>query len=247
MAALTVCFGEVPAQETHLRVSIIRGQRARVAFPASTTVDSTKLRDLLSFADSLAPLPGLRDAMPGFLTITLSPNTRPGAIAHAVASEQTVVLPLGSMEWSSEVLHHAVRHEIAHIGLFNALGGRAVPYWFSEGFAEWAAGGLDCRAEMRIRLALEMNRAAIEAHYRLAGPMPPQRTRLAYDLFATVIKYLDDEYGGIREILDRARAIGFVRALDEVTGLSVEQLENRWQVLLAKRYGSLPDSFSCRR
>lgn len=223
----------------------VESERVRVVFSSDSTIP-TQASVLASMVAAQLPFPGIPPASPAErVTFSLVPELQLGEVAHAFPAEMTIVLPLAdAFEWPPERLRGVIRHELAHLRLYGYLRGQRIPTWFSEGYAEWARGGLDCDAEFRLRASLITD--PTDAAIRFARPGGHRATRPDYDLFTTMLEYLATSFG-LDRLLPAIRDNGFERGLREATGLSLAQLEDRWRVHLNDRYGWLTDEFTCAR
>ncbi len=105
-----------------------------------------------------------------------------------------------------------------------------IPLWFNEGLAEYAALGWDTQSDMYVREAvLEDNLA----------PIPYLNGYFAYRGGQGVWDYIAEPYGQekVSEILQRLRLTRNVdAAFRRATGLSLEELSERWQQALKEIY-----------
>jgi hypothetical protein len=215
--------------------------------------DSARARLFLDFLDDQRPLPGLPPDVPSAVRAVLAPDRQVfdsllgGRVPEwsggvAVPDLSLLVIPgyQGSLTRPGEAAR-VLRHEWAHLGLHQYLDGLRVPRWFSEGYAEWAAGWTPVEA-WRLRLLLASGGAPALDSLALRWPSGSREARSAYLLSATVLEYLVDASGerGIRVLLERWREGGsFERALRSTYGLTSGQLEEDWREWVEGRYGWL--------
>jgi hypothetical protein len=135
-----------------------------------------------------------------------------------------------------------LRHEIAHVALERMLSPAAVPRWFTEGYATWAAGQLDLEAGWLLRLAFVTGRAPPLDSLVLGWPAGAADARVAYLLSASAVQWLHERGG------DRALGLFFQRwkengrmeiALRSTYGLTLGQFERYWIRSVRRRYGWL--------
>lgn len=135
----------------------------------------------------------------------------------------------------------ALRHELAHLALHAALGGRVrVPLWFDEGYAVVAAGEWDRFDALQLNFAVARGRVGdlrsldaslrrgageAEAAYALAGAAVLHLARLHPD------RTLDALVGRLSEGED------FSAAVLATTGLSLDRFDTAWRRDLRTRYG----------
>lgn len=200
--------------------------------PARARLESWDLRPL----STIVRLVGL--AEPGapmriVLALPLSDWARPvppWAAGYAVVEEGLVVLfPSRSPMYPHDTLEDVLRHEVAHILIGRAAGGRAVPRWFHEGFAmaverPWAM-------EDRTRLASALlfgPRLALDDIDALFLGNQGQQAR-GYSLSAAVVRDLMREHGGeapARILREVAKGRTFAYALASVTAQSIPTFED---------------------
>lgn len=138
-------------------------------------------------------------------------------------------------------LRSVFRHELAHLLLHRATGGRA-PRWLHEGYAQLAAGAWSWDEAWRIQLALFRGGAGTLRDVDLRFRSNAEEVRVAYLLSYTVVRELwaAGGDGGLREFL---LAIGAGAAVDEalrqVYGVTQDQFEKRWRASVMDRYGWL--------
>ncbi len=229
----------------------IRGHRATVYFVAGQAALAERVRTLL---DAQPPLPALPPELPSGVHAVLAhtpaaldavtggvvPEWRAGV---AVPARMLLVIPTGE---GTGVLDaeglRTIRHEWAHLGLHAYLEGRRVPRWFSEGYAEWAAGGFDAMDAWRLRVGLALGSTPSLDSVALAWPAGREQARTAYLLAASAVSYLVEAGGerGLALFLERWRAGGsFEEALRATYGVTSGQLEEDWRAYVKDRFGWL--------
>lgn len=135
-----------------------------------------------------------------------------------------------------------IHHELVH-AVFNDMfyGGNiqsilqnniqlVFPLWFEEGLAEYTALGWDTNTDMFIRDAVINN---------YLPPIPYLSGYYAYRGGQSLWNYIVEEYGRekIAEILSRIKTSRSVEAgLTLSLGLNIQELSDRWQDALKKRY-----------
>ncbi len=205
---------------------------------------------LQEYFEGTPPLPGLPDSIPSQARIVLAADEEAfqtwagGRIpewgaAVAVPSQGLIVLPgyeSGRGAWDNP---RTLRHEWAHLGLHEYLGGLRVPRWFSEGYAEWASGGWDWSEGWRLRILLAREGTSLDS-LALTWPRGATEAQGAYLLSATAIEYLVSD-GGVRPIevfLQRwTEEESFERAFRATFGVTSGQFEEDWKKYVKRRYG----------
>lgn len=152
-----------------------------------------------------------------------------------------IVLP--TYDWVRTPLHtvyRTLRHELAHVGLQRHLDPARTPRWFTEGYAQWAAGQWDAESAWRLRLALASQRAPPLDSITLDWPAGAGDARIAYLLSASAVGYLVDRSGerGLRIFLDRWRdEQDFDAAFRATYGRTMGQFEEDWRRHVRSTYG----------
>ena len=165
------------------------------------------------------------------VTVSLVEKRREGYEGWAFAVQSVVVIALDDVAlWDDDKLRRVIRHEVSHVGMARVLGGRVAPIWFSEGFAEWAAGGPDCAGQVRLGLNVLTRYAGGRALGHLDNP--DRVSRNAYDLYASFFSFIEDRYPGPLEegaLLVAVREEGVRDGIENTFGKTVEELEREWQ------------------
>jgi Tol biopolymer transport system component len=150
-----------------------------------------------------------------------------------------VVIPY---EGNWEKFRHVIHHELAHAVMLQMVYGSGVqsiitglarlqlPLWFVEGLAEYESRGWDTESDMFMRDAA-LNGYIPEIPY-LGG-------FLAYKGGQSVLYYISQKYGGekIGEMLGKIKINKSLdRGIRSSIGMSLEDLNKRWQKHLKKEY-----------
>lgn len=140
------------------------------------------------------------------------------------ASNVVVLLAERTPSYPDGGLEEVLAHEVAHVLIYRAAGGRRVPRWFDEGLAMLAARSWRLRDETELALGV------------LSGPRVPlwklddlfhgdkQDVEHGYALAGTLVHDLLDRYGSAvpRLVLARlARGDAFDEAMRGATGASL--------------------------
>lgn len=160
-----------------------------------------------------------------------------------VADPVRGIIVLPTYDWVRTPLHTVhgtLRHELAHVGLQHYLGAARVPRWFTEGYAQWAAGQWDWDSAWKLRLALASRRAPPLDSLTLEWPVATADARIAYLLSASAMAYLVNQSGerGLRIFLRRWRDMqDFEGAFRATYGLTIGQFESNWRRHVRSRFG----------
>ncbi|MFW6331465.1 MAG: peptidase MA family metallohydrolase, partial [Gemmatimonadota bacterium] len=182
----------------------------------------------------LAPDPARWDSLTG----GAAPEWGAGIAAPA---EGLIVLP--TFDWERtppHTIYRTLRHELAHVALQRFLGTTRVPRWFSEGYAQWAAGEWRWDSAWQLRMAFVRRDSPPLDSLNLQWPVAEADARLAYLLAASALAYLVEQSGerGLRIFLDRWRQqVDFDAAFRTTFGLTVGQFEEDWRAHVKRTYG----------
>ncbi|MDP2956325.1 MAG: hypothetical protein Q8N53_07880, partial [Longimicrobiales bacterium] len=229
----------------------IQGRSVLLRFAPDDALVAPRVLEAL---DAQPRLPGLGPDVPAGVTAVLAhspaafdqltggrvPEWRAGV---AIPELGLLVVPTGE---GPRVLDpdgmRVLRHEWAHLGLHEALGGLRVPRWFDEGYAQWASGGWDAQEAWRLRVLLALGRAPPLDSLSLTWPRDRASAEAAYLLAASAVSYLLGDSGerGLALFLGRWRAQrSFDEALRATFGVTAGQFEEDWRRHVKKRYGWL--------
>ena len=193
-------------------------------------------------------MPGFPNGFPlkGRITISLAVSwSNPNADAWSRPTESLIVLPLSrALAWDDAKLRRIVRHELAHLGLAAYVQYRTIPWWFDEGFAEWASGGLTCEASWRIWIEAQRRGTRGLSWPQENEPDSDLNTRLAYDLYSTFMDYLDtvwDDVVSSGALLSSVKEYGLDRAFVQVLGADLDSLLEGWRMYVTQRFATEPN------
>ena len=160
-----------------------------------------------------------------------------------IADPERGLIVLPTFDWQRtppHTLQTTLRHELAHVALQRWLGDARTPRWFTEGYAQWAAGEWSLDSAWRLRLALVSDRTPPLDSLTLEWPWGEADARVAYLLSASAIAYLVDRSGenGLRVLLLRWReSSDFDAAFRSTYGVTMGQFEEDWRAYVKRRYG----------
>lgn len=232
---------------------VLRGRRVEVV---GRPGDSTGMRRILAHLEGAPPLPGLPEGLPTGVRVVLAPSRAvwdslaggappEWSAALALPSRNLILLPAfsradgGRSPWEEARI---LRHEWAHLALYQWTGGLQAPMWFEEGYAQWASGGWGGGEGWRLRIAFALRRAPPLDSVSLDWPRDRRTAEVAYLLAATAMEYLVRESGerGLEVFLRRWVEKGnFPEAFQEVFGWPVDRFETAWRRYVRRRYGWL--------
>jgi hypothetical protein len=214
----------------------------------------TLARQILGRVHQQPPLPALPEDVlaPGSVEVFLAPDAARwdsltgGAAPEwgaGVADPDAGIIVLPTYDWERTppyTVYRTLRHELAHVALQRYLGPARTPRWFTEGYAQWAAGEWQWGSAWQLRLAFVGGRSPPLDSLTLDWPMAEAEARTAYLLSASAIAYLLEASGerGVRVLLERWReTTDFDGAFRSTYGLTVGQFEEDWRAHVKRTYG----------
>ena len=137
-----------------------------------------------------------------------------------------------------------IPHEVAHLYQFETGGGRG-PNWWSEGQADYftyAAGNYDSRLR---NLATLQDLDTLDGNLSAFTFESDGCYALAYDVGVSFINWLLTNYGGIETHAEIVELVGsgivMQDALEQVTGVPFNELQNQWRAYIGFNVLSLAD------
>ena len=186
--------------------------------------------------DGIVRTVGLDDAGPPVAVVLAgedSPEARrvnPWTAGYAIGDAGHIVLfPSRSPRYPHDTLEDVLRHEVAHVLISRAAGGRPVPRWFHEGLAvaverPW---GLEDRSRLAWELVAGPRLTTREIDALFGGGQGAQSR--AYSLSAALVRDLIREHGSTAPagILGLVKTdAGFEEAVASVTGRPIGAVED---------------------
>jgi hypothetical protein len=168
----------------------------------------------------------------------------PYAAAVAYPALHLVMLALQAPDtWEAPDLSELMRHELAHVALNDAVGGRHVPLWFNEGLAIRQSGEVPW-ARLKTLWDASLGKRLIPLR-DLDGGFPTDRyeVNLAYAESADFVAFLmrDADRARFGSLVQRVRAgASFDRSLEDAYGTDVRKLEFQWREEVGHRFGIVP-------
>ena len=187
-----------------------------------------------------ARLTGLRGSQPP-IRVALVPEGSPPATAvadwisgYAYGSlGRVVLLPERTPSYPDGSLDALLLHELTHVLVARAAGGRPVPRWFNEGLAMMAGGpwSLEDRTRLTVAMVRGTQRPLAEIDDLFGGE--PAEVRRAYALSGALVRDIVLRYGrpAPRRILAAiARGESFAEAFRSATGVTLAgAVSSFWQ------------------
>jgi hypothetical protein len=177
----------------------------------------------------------------------LSPEgAPPPAYAAGVAypGAHLILLALQAPQtWEAPDLAELLRHELAHVALFDAVGGHHIPRWFDEGLAIHESGELPWARRMALADASFGKRLLPFADLDRGFPLDRYEVNVAYAESADFVSFLlrDVDRARFGSLVERVRAgASFDRALEDAYGTDLRKLEYEWRQEVSRRFGMLP-------
>lgn len=139
------------------------------------------------------------------------------------------------------------RHELAHIGLSQAVNDKAIPRWFNEGFAVFASGESSIPRLQTLWTATLAGTLMPLDRLERSFPEDAISASIAYAEAADVVRYLarKEDHHRFDGLIERiGQGNGFEDALLGAYGLDRLALELEWREDVARRYTFWPVIFS---
>ena len=162
----------------------------------------------------------------------------------AYARYRLVILSLESTHGGEPPnLAEVFRHELAHIALFDAVGGRHVPRWFNEGYAVHASGESSLARARTLWSASLSNRVLPLSDLDRTFPAGSERASVAYAQSADFVRFLlrKQDRARFRKLIETVETgTPFDRAAERAYGVPLRNLEREWLDELDGRYSYVP-------
>lgn len=160
-----------------------------------------------------------------------------------VADPDAGLIVLPTYDWERtppHTVYRTLRHELAHVALQRFLGPARTPRWFTEGYAQYAAGEWSWESAWRLRIAFVSDGAPPLDSLTLEWPVGETDARIAYLLSASAVSYLVQLSGerGLRIMLERwQESASFDAAFRSTYGLTPGQFEDDWRRHVKRAFG----------
>lgn len=145
--------------------------------------------------------------------------------------------------WEATNLPEIERHELMHIALWDAVGGRHVPRWFDEGLAVHESGEA-WTARLQTLWQASLSKSLVPFQELDRGfPAEGAEAGIAYAESADVVRFMmrDDDRARFGSLVQRVRAgTSFDRALGDAYDTDLRKLEYEWRVDVSHRFGLVP-------
>jgi hypothetical protein len=144
-------------------------------------------------------------------------------------------------------LKQVFRHELAHVALHDAVGGREVPRWFNEGFAVLASGESSFDRMTELWTATLADRLLTLSEVERTFPSDESKVGVAYAQAADVVRFLvrRQEEHRFRALVQSLReGHDLDAAARQAYGIDLGTLEHEWREDVSKRYTFWPVFFS---
>jgi len=166
------------------------------------------------------------------------------AVGVAYSSLHLIVISLREPRTAEGTdLPEVLRHELAHVALFDATQGHHVPLWFNEGFAVQASGEQAWNRWHTLWSATMSKSLLPLEDLDKSFPDENQQVSIAYAESADFVRYLqrDEDRARFGSLIERVRkGTPFDRALSDAYGDSTRILEYQWREELDKRMSYWP-------
>jgi hypothetical protein len=140
-------------------------------------------------------------------------------------------------------LDETLRHELAHVALEDAVGGKHVPVWFNEGLAIWLSAEAPWARTQILAQATMQDRLIPLSDLDRSMPPNPFEVNIAYAESADFTAYLLRKSDRLRftSMIDRVReGQTFDQAVKEAYNADLRKLELEWHHKLERNYSVVP-------
>jgi hypothetical protein len=144
---------------------------------------------------------------------------------------------------SAHDVSQTFRHELAHIALKDALGGRPVARWFNEGFAVLASGETSIERLSTLWTATVADRLLPLSEVERTFPNDAATASVAYAEAVDVVRFLirREERHRFRTLIQELKEGSTLDgAVTDAYGVDLGTLEHEWRRDVAKRYTFWP-------
>lgn len=231
--------------------------RVTWAYPASSTDLAAKLQR--DFANSFATITQelgvevdssmvIRIARGPKEMVALAPAAAPPpgyAVGVAYPSLGLVILSVVNPQgWFPPDLPSVLTHELSHIALHRAVGGKRLPRWFVEGLAIHQAGEQNLARVQTLWEAAVVDEILPLSALSKNFPSTPHQVNRAYAQSADLVAYMlrgERERERLPVLLQHiATGMGFEEAVLESYHVDLTYLDREWRQVLNERFRVLP-------
>jgi hypothetical protein len=177
----------------------------------------------------------------------LAPEDAPPPEYAAGVAYPTVHLALLALKapgtWEAPDMVELLRHELAHLALYDAVAGHHVPRWFDEGLAIHESGELPWARRVALADASLGNHLLPFGELDRGFPADHYDVNVAYAESADFVSFLlrDSDRARFGSLVERVRAgAAFDRAIEDAYGTDMRKLEYEWRTELSRRFGIVP-------
>jgi hypothetical protein len=166
------------------------------------------------------------------------------AVGVAYSALHLVIISLRDPKTAEAVdLPEVLKHELVHVGLFDATQGHHIPRWFNEGLAVNLSGESHV-ARLRALWDATLSKTLIPLDdLDKSFPDDAQKVGIAYAESADFVRFLmrDEDRARFGSLIERVRkGAPFDRALSDAYSDSTRKLEYQWHEELEKRFSFWP-------
>jgi hypothetical protein len=211
----------------------------RLIVEAPPALESTAARvravDPAQLASAMR-LVGLTDPGPPIRVIVAAEGSGPAVdvpswISGYALSDRglIVLLPQRVPSYPDSSIDDLLRHEVAHVLIARAAGGRPLPRWFHEGLAMIAGGSWGFEDRSRLTLALLTDRPVSLEELERRFAAGQGEVNRSYAIAGAFVRELFDRYGpeaAPRLLAGVARGLSFEQAFREATGVTMAAAES---------------------
>lgn len=161
-------------------------------------------------------------------------------VGCAFPDSNLIILRAGPEEISTGRLKEIAIHELSHVVLGQALGGKHIPRWFDEGLAMYESREWNFGQSMTMAKAVFNHSLLPLKRIDYILYFDRDKAQLAYTQSFLAVSFLMNEYGleKFHTIIRRLAETGDMdKAMTDVIGLRYAEFEAQWYKHVTKKYG----------
>jgi hypothetical protein len=197
----------------------------------SPVVDFVEIRVARSFAE-MAALAPVGQPPPSY------------AVGVAYARSRLIIISLEAPDVNEPPhLPEVFRHELAHVALYDAVGGRAIPRWFNEGFAVHASGESSLARARTLWSATLAKQLLPLSEIERTFPEHSTEASIAYAQSADFVRFLlrRQDRPRFAALIGRiASGQVFEQAISDSYSTDIRVLDFQWREEVKGRYSYVP-------
>ncbi len=170
-------------------------------------------------------------------TGAMRPNSADWIGGVAYSGLSLIIVQLDPVSSANREIGRMIPHEVAHVVIHHAASNpyNSPPPWLDEGLATWIQETPDTRLAPILDRAVREGRLIPVPALRSSFPLDPDQAMLSYAQSVSVVEFLVETYGDEttgRLVTIYQDEVTHNQALEQVLGMSIEELDAAWKVWL---------------